>query len=58
MTEKKTQPVHTPEKPTDDHPPGAPVAQPMPKMDGSKPVPAGKDEVEKFNVVTDTAGGD
>jgi hypothetical protein len=30
----------------------------MPKMDGNKPVPAGKDEVEKFNVVTDTAGGD
>jgi hypothetical protein len=40
------------------HPPGAPVAQPMPKIDGPKPVPAGKDAVEKFQVTTDTAGGD
>jgi hypothetical protein len=40
------------------HPPAAPVAQPMPKMDGPKPVPAGKDAVEKFIVTTDTAGGD
>jgi hypothetical protein len=35
-----------------------PVARPMPKMDGGKPVPEGSDQVEKFNVATDTEGGD
>jgi hypothetical protein len=35
-----------------------PVAHPMPKMDGNKPIPAGSDQVEKFNVATDTEGGD
>src|SRR5262245_49352735 len=41
-----------------EHEPAEPVAEPMPKMDGPKPVPAGKDAVEKFLVSTDTAGGD
>ena len=41
-----------------DHPVAAPVAKPSPPMDGSKPIPAGDLEVEKFQVATDTGGGD
>ena len=37
---------------------GEPVANPQPPMDGKKPVPAGMDEVEKFLIATDSAGGD
>lgn len=40
------------------HPLAAPVAEPQPPLDGSKPVPAGDQEVEKFLVATDTGGGD
>jgi len=37
---------------------GDPVAKPQPTPDGSKPIPAGDKEVEKFNVAADTGGGD
>ena len=37
---------------------GEPVAVPLPPMDGTKPVPPGSDQVERFNVATDTEGGD
>jgi hypothetical protein len=39
------------------HPVGAPVARPSPTADGAKQIPAGADQVEKFNVSTDTNGG-
>jgi hypothetical protein len=35
-----------------------PVAKPLPPMDGKKPIPEGSDQVERFNVATDTEGGD
>lgn len=35
-----------------------PVAKPAPTPDEAKPIPAGDQEVEKFNVAADTGGGD
>jgi hypothetical protein len=35
-----------------------PKARPMPSLDSSTPIPAGKGQVEKFIVATDTEGGD
>jgi hypothetical protein len=58
MTYEPTAPAPKADPTQPAHPPAAPVAQPMPKMDGAKPVPPGKDQVEKFNVATDTEGGD
>jgi hypothetical protein len=39
------------------HPVGAPVSLPSPTADSKQQVPAGVDQVEKFNVSTDTNGG-
>jgi hypothetical protein len=35
-----------------------PKARPLPSLDSSTPIPAGKGQVEKFFVATDTQGGD
>jgi hypothetical protein len=35
-----------------------PKARLMPSLDSSTPIPAGKGQVEKFFVTTDTQGGD
>jgi hypothetical protein len=39
------------------HPVGQPVARPSPSADSGKPIAAGADHVENFNVSTDTNGG-
>lgn len=51
-----TDPKQTPEE-KQEHA-GEPVAQPSPPMDGPKPIPEGAEAVEKFNVTTDTGGGE
>lgn len=49
-------PVFPKNDPTDEV--ADPVANPSPPIDGRKPIPAGKEAVEKFLVATDTEGGD